>query len=189
MTPISLITTYNIDKNRSWFHGIPENVLNSVSKSLNISVHIIRTKGEEYEKNFEKALFSAKDNGAEVCVFGDIDIEDHLKWCSERCKNAGLRAYFPLWKEKREKVVYEFIEKGFKANITVIDTNRLSEKYIGKILTKEIALEIKKEGADICGENGEYHTFVSEGPLFKEKVEFSFSNKIKSENLVILPIV
>ncbi len=188
MEPIALIITYNIDKKRSWFHGIPEKVLDSVSKSLNIPIWLIKTSGKEYTYNFEKILKVAKDKGADFCVFGDIDIEGHLDWCSERCENAGIKAYFPLWKEDRKSIVYEFIESGFKANLTVIDTSRMDEKYLGKVLTKELAEDMQKEGVDICGENGEYHTFVSEGPLFKSKVEFSFGKKLISDNHVVLPI-
>lgn len=189
MTPVSLITTYNIDKNRSWFHGIPENVLNNVSESINIPIWLIRTTGEEYAINFEKTLAKAKENGAEVCVFGDIDIEDHFMWCNDRCKNVGIKAYFPLWKESRKEIVYEFIDKGFIANITIIDTNIINEKYLGDVLSKELVDQISKEGADICGENGEYHTFVSDGLLFKNKVSFSFSGKRRLNNLLILPII
>ena len=85
-TPELLITTYNTDRNRSHFHGIPHPLLERVSGSLGIQLMLVKTSGEEYAINFEKALAHAKNMGMEACVFGDIDIEGHIQWCSERCQ-------------------------------------------------------------------------------------------------------
>jgi len=185
---IALITTYNIDENRSWSHGLPKSVLERVADSLGAPSWAIETTGEKYAENFEKVLKRAKDYGAEVCVFGDTDIEGHLHWGEERCQEAGIEAMFPLWGKGREALVYEFIESSFTANINVIDTDRLSDRFLGSRLTKSIAAQIAATGADICGENGEYHTFVSNGPLFRQPVYFIFGEKIFRDNYVILPI-
>jgi len=188
MKPLELITTYNTDKNRSWFHGIPHTLLNTISGEMNIPISLIETSGELYADNFELKLKEAKENGAEVCIFGDIDLEEHLKWCTDRCKAAGLRTYFPLWQESRQKLVYEFIDLGFKTIITVVDTNRIPERFLGKLLTRSLADEIAECGADICGENGEYHTFAFDGPLFTKPVSFLTEEKIYSDNYAIIPI-
>lgn len=188
MIPQELIITYNIDKERSWFHGIPEPLLNKISKEMNIPITLIKTTGEEYAKNFEEKLRQAKQLGVEVCVFGDIDIEDHLKWCSDRCEAVGIEAYHPLWQEDRRKLVYEFINLGFKTIITVVDNSRMPEKFTGQILTREVAEDIAKSGADICGENGEYHTFTFDGPLFAHPVEFKTGEIIEIDNYTIIPI-
>lgn len=188
MIPVELITTYNIDKERSWFHGIPDEILNRISEEISIPVSLIKTKGEEYALNFEKKLRQAKENGAEFCVFGDIDIEGHLEWCTDICNKAGIEAYFPLWKEERKNLVYEFIDAGFKTIITVVDNSRMPEEFAGKILTREVADEIEKSGADICGENGEYHTFAFDGPIFKNPVEFKAGQIIKVDNFTLVPI-
>ncbi len=189
LEPLSLIITYNKDKNISWFHGIPDKLLKNISNSLNIPIWFIETNGEEYTKNFEKSLKKAKDLGADVCIFGDIDIEGHLKWCTKRCENVGLEACFPLWKEDRKSIVYEFLESGFVANFTVINNEKLSDRFLGMTMTKEICKQIEEEGADICGENGEYHTFVSDGPIFKEKVNFKLDKKIIEKTYSIMPIL
>ena len=188
MIPMELITTYNIDRHKSWFHGISKEMLNRISKEMNIPSSLILTKGEDYTKNFEAKLREAKENGAEVCVFGDIDLEGHLEWCTQRCEAVGLQAYFPLWKESRKKLVYEFIDSGFKTIITIVDNSRMPESFVGQILTREVADEIEKCGADICGENGEYHTFAFDGPLFKNPIEFTVGEKIHSDNYAIIPI-
>jgi len=185
--PIALITTYNTDAARSHFHGLTEEGLKSVSNSLNIPLWLIKTNGDEYAANFEKALRRAKEQGAEACVFGDIDIEGHLKWGSEMCENVGIAPFFPLWGENRKDVVYELIDSGFIANISIVNTKYLSDEYLGRQLTKEVAERIAADGADICGENGEYHTFVSAGPIFKYPVSFSFGEKYVRDDHAILP--
>lgn len=188
MEPVELFTTFNTDRGLSWFHGIPEQLLHNISNEMRIPITLLKTTGEQYKENFESKLKKAKELGVEVCVFGDIDLEEHLKWCTDRCIAAGIEAYFPLWQESRKKLVYEFIETGFKTIITVVDTSRLSEKFIGKILTKQVAEEIELSGADICGENGEYHTFAFDGPLFKNPVSFNTGNIINHNNYVIIPV-
>jgi uncharacterized protein (TIGR00290 family) len=188
LEPLELITTYNTDLDRSWFHGVPEPLLREVSASLGIPIRLIRTSGEEYELNFEKALADAKNRGAEVCVFGDIDIEGHLEWCTARCENTGLIPYFPLWKENRKDLVYEFIDAGFHTLITIVDTSRLSKAYLGRNLSREVADSIEATGADICGENGEYHTFVFDGPIFSRKIEVAAEEPVMREKYAILPI-
>ncbi len=171
--PQSLIMTYNEDKDRTWFHGIGQNMIDRISDSLQIPIRLIITSGKDYEMNFERVLKEERAKGTEICVFGDIDIEDHLAWNTDRCKNADLKPLLPLWKKSREQVVYDFIDSGFITYITVVDTEKMDAKYIGKQLTRELILNLKSEGVDACGENGEYHTFVCDGPLFRKPVEFN----------------
>ena len=189
MIPVEIFTTYNIDKKRSWFHGIPQRILDRISSEIDIPVSLIKTTGKEYTKNMEAKLLQAKKMGAEYCVFGDIDLEGHLAWCTERCNNVGMKAYFPLWKESRKELVYEFIDSGFKTIITIVDKTRMSEEFLGQILTREVADAIEKSGADICGENGEYHTFAYDGPLFKNPVKFTKADKVEEDKYAILPIM
>ena len=190
MIPVSLVTTYNTDRGRSWFHGVPERVLSGVSGSLQMPISLIRTSGKDYALNFEKELARQKQAGqAEVAVFGDIDLEAHRQWCTERCENAGVEAFFPLWQEDRAALVYEFLESGFEARITVVDTAQLDKKHLGEMLTKQRAELIRAEGADICGENGEYHTFVSDGPLFDRPVAPEFGEPFMYEQYAILPMI
>ena len=188
MEPLGLITTHNTDEGRSWFHGMNEDILRGVSDSLNIPLTLIKTTGEAYAESFEAALADAKGMGAEVCVFGDIDIEGHLKWCTERCEKTGLIPLFPLLKENRKKLVYEFIDAGFSAIIKIIDTSRLQGDFLGRVLSREVADEIEKSGADICGENGEYHTFVYDGPLFSQKVDITVKKKLVKGKYEVLDI-
>ena len=186
--PKGLLITINEENQRSWFHGVHKDIIEAVSKSLGIPVYFISSKGSEnYLDTYETAMKKAvQETGATVCVFGDIDIEDHLRWCTARTDSVGVEAHFPLWQEPREKLVYETIDAGFKAIVKVVDTKRLSEKVLGKTLTRDIVAQIKAEGADACGENGEYHTLVYDGPLFKEPIKLIIKDVVEYESYRIL---
>lgn len=189
--PISLITTYNKDGDRSWFHGIPKDLLKEISQSMSIPVSFMETSmGDDYSKAFEDILKDFKsEKDVNTCVFGDIDIEDHLNWCKERCETACIDAIFPLWQESRESLVKEFIRLGFKAIITLVNRDFLGEYFLGKELTLDLLEEIESEGADICGENGEYHTFVFDGPIFSYPVNFETDEIKELGKYSALPIV
>jgi diphthine-ammonia ligase len=124
-----------------------------------------------------------------TCVFGDIDIQGHYDWCDARCRKAGVNSYFPLWLESRKELVYEFINSGFRAIITIVDSSRMNEAYLGKVLTKELVQRIEADGVDICGENGEYHTFVFDGPIFHRPVDVAFSEAIRIDKYVRIPFI
>lgn len=176
--PVALLTTAKKNEDKSWTHGISKDLLNKVSDSLNIPLIIVECDVHEYELKFEEKLQEAKNMGAKICVFGDIDIEDHKKWDEDRCKAVNLEAKFPLWQEEREKLVYEFIDSKFITIIKTVNLKYMGEEFLGKQLTKSLVQEIKATGSDACGENGEYHTFVINGPIFKSPIEFNDRGKI-----------
>ena len=187
--PVALLTTVNKKVSRSWFHGIPRELLDEVSKSLNIPIHLVECEGEEYKEAFKKALIKVKNElGAEACVFGDIDLEAHRVWCTERCEEAGIEAIFPLWLENREKLTFEFIDTGFKTVIKNVRLDVLSTNFLGKQLTREVVKDIVESGSDACGENGEYHTFVFDGPIFKFPIRFKENGIITNETHGFLDI-
>jgi len=184
---IGLITTYDIEADRSWSHGMPKEILERVATSLDVPAWPIYTTMSDYAKDFTAALRHAKSFGAEACVFGDTDIEGHLHWGEERCQEAGIEAIFPLWRKSHQEVVYDMIDQGFIATINVVDTKQLDDRFLGLVLTKEVADAIAATGADICGENGEYHTFASDGPIFRHSVEFTLDDKVMRDHYAILP--
>lgn len=184
----ALIITYNTDRARSWFHGVPRSVLTQVESAVGAPVLLIETSGEAYAENFEAALRAQKALGAGACVFGDIDLEGHLNWCTARCEAVGLRAVFPLWQEPRAALVREGLDAGFVPRITVVDTARLPARFLGAPLTPALLGEIAAEGADVCGENGEYHTFVTDGPLFAHPVTPAFGAPLQEGAYAILPM-
>lgn len=187
--PVALLVTVDKKVLRSWFHGIPDQLLKDVSNSLGIPMVLVESNGTNYAETFVEALTKVKEEmGAEACVFGDIDLMAHRTWCEDKCEKAGLEAIFPLWEEDREKLTYEFIDSGFKTVIKNVRLKELGEEFLGEVLTKDLVQKIKAAGADACGENGEYHTFVFDGPLFKERIEFETGENILNETHGFLDI-
>ena len=181
-TPVALLTTIKKSSPESWTHGLTFDLLEEVSKSLDLPIIYVECEASEYEDRFEDKLRIAKDMGAETVVYGDIDIERHRKWGVDRAKNSGVNYEFPLWQEDREKLVHEFIDSGFKALIKKVNLNYMSSDFLGKTLTKDLIEEIKATGSDACGENGEYHTFVYDGPIFKNKIDINIEDVKREKN-------
>lgn len=184
--PIALMTTINKNKGNSWFHDISSDLLKQVSLAINIPLLLVECSGENYENTFEIALKNMKNLGAEACIFGDIDIAHHREWGEIRCKNTGLEAIFPLWQENRETLVKEFIDLGYKAIIKKVNLKNMNVDFLGKTLSHKLLEEIKATGSDVCGENGEYHTFVYDGPIFSKEIPLKNTEDIINENTLVL---
>ncbi|WP_195238170.1 diphthine--ammonia ligase [Romboutsia sp. 1001285H_161024_C4] len=186
--PVGLLVTFKKGKDSSFTHSIKKDLLYKVSKSLDIPLLIVECDMNNYEKEFTKTLLKAKDMGAKICVFGDIDIVDHRKWCEDRCSEANIKCELPLWQEDREALVYEFINEGFETVIKIVNLKYLPIDLLGQTLNKDVVKRIKDLGSDPCGENGEYHTFVVDGPIFKNKIKYIQNENFVDNNYGILDI-
>lgn len=164
--PVGLLVMINKGQQRSWFHGVDKPLLEAVSKSVNIPLILCECKGSDYNAAMELGVAGAKELGAEAAAFGDIDIEEHREWCTQRCIPSGLKAVFPLWQEDRLELTREVIDLGFKAVVKCVEKAKTQPEFLGATLNHKLVSEIIAGGADGCGENGEYHTFVYDGPIF-----------------------
>lgn len=177
MKPTALITTIDPEGKRSLFHGITPEVLNALASCLGIPVIKAECTSKDYEEKFVQALLQAKEMGAEILAFGDIDLEGHRSWGEARANQVGLLPLYPLWNEGREKLTHEFIDSGFKAYIKLVEMKYLDDTFPGRILDRETVQQIKERGADPCGENGEYHTLVFDGPIFKRPIDIKLGQR------------
>ncbi|SEN49612.1 diphthine--ammonia ligase [Paenibacillus sp. OV219] len=187
-TPVALVTTFNEEQGRSWFHGVSEELLISVSESLDIPLIICRCGPDNYSEAIEEGLRKAIQLGAEGCAFGDIDIEDHLEWNKQRCNNAGLSCVLPLWQEDRRALTEELIHGGFKAAIKIVQSDILDKSFLGQTLTTDLVEKITAAGSDPCGENGEYHTFVYDGPIFRKPIQIEFGMTVDFKSHMAIDI-
>lgn len=156
----SIIVSTKDDGKHSWTHNITKAYFEEAAEIFRCEVIFTDTDVDKYEENFEKALLKSKDFGAECCIFGDIDIERHIKWNKDRCKNVDMECIHPLLMEDRESITEEFIKTGINAKIVKVDKEKISEEYIGKDFNSEFINEMKKCSIDMCGENGEFHTKI-----------------------------
>ncbi|MDR1329926.1 MAG: diphthine--ammonia ligase [Oscillospiraceae bacterium] len=170
-TPVCLITTVNKDDGRSWTHGINPGPVRRSAEALGLPVLLAPCGSDDYAAAFEDALKKAAAMGAEACAFGDMDVAEHLEWNEARCAAAGLHCVTPLWGMDREAAVAEELRLGFIAVIKCVDKKFLGVELLGKTLDRTVVDAIRAAGADPCGENGEYHTLVLDGPVYKKPVE------------------
>ena len=171
--PTALLVMFNSGDGRSFFHGANSALLERYSAALQIPLLCVPSCGEDYHLAMEEALRKAKKAGAEFACFGDIDIEGHRIWGEERCMNAGLSALYPLWHVDRAENAREVINLGYKCIIKSVDNTKLPKSMLGKILDEALLEEIAQCGIDVCGENGEYHTLVVDGPIFRSPIQYT----------------
>ena len=171
--PLSLLTMCIEDGEMTRSHGLSPAIIYSQAESLNIPVSTVNTSWQNYEVNFINALKDLNiSRGIDSAVFGDIDLEAHKEWEDKVCKKADITAFLPLWKMNREQILKEFLDVGFKAVIVAVKENCLDKDFLGRELDHAIISEFKDKKIDPCGENGEYHTVVIDGPLFSKPVDF-----------------
>ncbi|MGM0409435.1 MAG: diphthine--ammonia ligase [Bacillota bacterium] len=179
-----LLTMLVDDGERSRSHGLSLELLNKQAEALNIPIITANTSWDEYEENFIDLLEKLKKEKINAGVFGDIDLEEHREWVERVCKKVDMKAELPLWKMDRREVIEKFIELGFEAEIIVVKDNKLGERFLGKKLNFELIDELEEIGVDVCGENGEYHTVVLDGPIFSKKVAIERKEKVKSKGYI-----
>lgn len=156
---------------------------------MELPILMTRSSWKGYEEQFKKNAETFKSQGVLHGVFGDIDLEPHREWVERVCGESGLTAHEPLWQASRRELVREFIEAGFKAIIVVVDTDRMPAGFLGREIEDGLIGELEAIDVDACGENGEFHTFVYDGPLFKEPVRFQTGSIFEIDNHSVLPII
>ena len=187
-TPMGLLVMVNQEQQRSWFHGVDLELLRQIAASLEIPLLPCESGGEDYHTRMEETLRAAKAQGAEACVFGDIDIEDHREWCRARCDAAGLQCIHPLWQRDRLDNTNEIIALGYQCVIKCVRNKDLPQSFLGRILDAELVAEMAKRGLDVCGENGEYHTVAVGGPVFHRPVAYECKEILDFGNISAINI-
>jgi len=175
-----LLNFISEDGERSRSHGTKASVLALQAEAIGIPLIQMQTSWEDYEENFKKAVRELQDKGIEGGVFGDMDLEEHREWVERVCSEVGMKAFLPLWGIKAEDLIEEFLKLKFKA---IVVATRLEKNLLGKVLDKDLVRQISKLGSHPCGENGEYHTFVTDGPIFRRALKVTGGESKKRDNI------
>ena len=186
--PRFLLTTMHESGARSRGHGVTLDVIEAQAESLGIPLCAPPTSWEDYEENYSSELRGIREKGVTVGVFGDIDLGEHREWVERVCAALGMKALLPLWGEERESLLDEFLREGFRAVIVAVREGLLGREYLGRALDASLVSELKKEGVDVSGENGEYHTLVTAGPLFSRPVVLKTGDHFKRDNVWSLEV-
>lgn len=167
-TAVALISMMREEDGLAGAHGVSVQILKAQAKSMGLPLITYSTDWESYGSNLIKAIHDAKDLGAQVLVTGDIDLPEHNCWNETITKQAGVSLSVPLWQMDRHKAVEEFLSLGFVSKIVAINPSRgMKESDLGRILSPELIEELDARGIDCCGEAGEFHTIVLDGPNFQ----------------------
>lgn len=161
-----LFTMLSEDGQRSRSHGLTPAVLAAQAAAMNLPWTTGRAGWDGYEAAFLARLAEFRAEGIGDGVFGDIDLEPHRQWVERVCGLQAITAHLPLWLEARRSLLAEFIGAGFSATIVAVSDARLPTSFLGRQLDWATVADLEAAGADACGEEGEFHTVVTDGPLF-----------------------
>ena len=175
--------------------GHPPQIMKSQSESIGIP-HILLKVEEPYKEGYNKAIAELiKTWGVKGIVTGDIYVVDdiHGNWMESVCEGLDIEVIMPLWEQDTSKVLDEEMSEGFRAVFTCVKQPWFDEDWIGKELNKntvkDVLALVEKHGIDPCGENGEYHTMVIDGPIFKHTIKIPKFTKEKTDSRFFMKII
>jgi len=172
----ALLTTVTEGVDRISMHGVRSNLLRQQVVALGFPLETVyipkAASNKSYEMAMEHLLRRYKEIGVQRVVFGDIFLEDLRKYREDNLAKVDMSGIYPLWQRDTRELASAFISAGFKAITTCIDTTALDRHFAGRVID-DVFLSELPANVDPCGENGEFHSFVFDGPLFKNKISFS----------------
>ncbi|MGZ5244858.1 MAG: Dph6-related ATP pyrophosphatase [Bacteroidia bacterium] len=179
-----LFTTYNVQTQKINLHNVPIALIRQQAESLGLSLYEIplppNAANAIYEDAHKHLYNKLNQEGITHIGFGDIFIEEIKSYRENIAQQTGLETFFPLWQQNTEALANEFITRGFKAIITALDTAKLGIENLGR-LYDEAFIAALPDDTDFCGEHGEFHTFVFDGPIFRKPVKY-FLGDVYMEN-------
>lgn len=172
----ALLTTITRDYDRISMHGVRRILLERQASSLGQQLKMVsiskNASNEEYENNMSQAFTDYRATGVSLVAFGDLFLEDVRSYRERLLAKNDMHGVFPLWQRDTTDLIREFIDLGYKSIVTCVNSELLDESFVGRIIDYSF-LKSLPSNIDPCGENGEYHSFVFDGPIFREPVRFS----------------
>lgn len=186
---IGLIVMLEEQGLRSRSHAMNMDIIQAQANALGLPIITASSSWNDYETEFLKLLAHAKQQGADVLVTGDLDMPEHGCWHDSITQQAGLKLCMPLWQRPHREVIEEFIQLGFKTMIVTVNLNLgMKVDDLGKILTLDYIQELENRGIDPCGEGGEFHSTVIDGPLFTAPIAVRKGDILYHENYAFLAL-
>ncbi len=186
---IGLIVMLEEQGLRSRSHAMSMEIIQAQANALGLPIITASSSWNDYETEFLKLLADAKQQGAEVLVTGDLDMPEHGCWHDRITQQAGLKLCMPLWQRPHREVIEEFIQLGFKTMIVTVNLDLgMKVDDLGKVLTLDYIQELENRGIDPCGEGGEFHSTVINGPLFTAPIAVRKGDILYHENYAFLAL-
>ena len=178
---LALLTTITSDYDRVSMHGVPRALVEQQAYSLGLPLEKISISkdcsNEEYDSKMREVLTKFKQAGVSSVVFGDICLEGVRQYRENNLSQVGMKGIFPIWGRDTAEVTRSFIELGFQAIVTCVDSKVLVERFLGRVLDKHFLSELPPD-VDPAGENGEFHSFVFDGPIFKKRIGYTLGEQV-----------
>lgn len=188
--PQALVTTLFDDGARTRSHRLRPEVLRAQVTAMGLRVVELATSLPDYRRNFSDCLARLRDtDGIAAVAFGDIDLEAHRSWCRSVCAELSLDCLHPLWEEPREALLDEFLAAGFVTRLVAVQDGKLDAALLGRVLDAALIDEFRRAGIDLCGENGEYHTVVVDGPCFERPLRLRESGRAQADGYSFVDFV
>ena len=176
-----LLTSVNQQYQRISMHGVRVDLLEDQAKSINLPLKIMQIPEmptmEVYENVMTETLSELKKGGITHSVFGDIFLEDLRKYREDKLAQIGFEGVFPIWQIPTTDLIQEFIRLGFKTIVVCVNERYLDKSFVGRIIDQDFINDLP-ENVDVCGENGEFHTFTFDGPIFSETINFEIGETV-----------
>lgn len=186
---VCLVNTISEDYHRVRFHGVHFKYIQLQATSIGIPLLQAATRADNYTDDFIEVVRSAKKYEADGIVFGDIHLLNCYGWASMIARECGLDFYEPIWKHDEKKLLNDLILDGFESVVVSTQADKLDKSWVGRDVNEEFANDIFRNNLiDPCGENGEYHTFVTNGPIFNRSIKIVKSRKVLRDNYWFLDI-
>jgi uncharacterized protein (TIGR00290 family) len=177
----ALLTTVTEGYDRISMHGVRRELLERQADSLGLPLEKIyipkKATNGEYESRMRAVLERHLKEGIDSVAFGDIFLEDLRQYREKNLAQIGMKGLFPIWRRDSAELARSFIGLGFKAVVVCLDSKALGRSFAGKVINQEFLGSLPPR-VDPCGENGEFHSFVFDGPIFREKVRYSVGEVI-----------
>lgn len=166
---------------RSQSHGVPLSLLERQAAALGVPLVVREATFEEYEEVFVDQLRALRALGVEAGVFGDIDLPEHRAWQEKVCAAAGIAPFLPLWQKPRRELARQFVALGFTAVIVAVRRGVVPVEFLGRPFDGATIAALEGLGIDTAGEAGEFHTFVTGGPVFRYPVSYEVRGVVAGE--------
>jgi len=182
---VALITTITDQYDRVSMHGTRRTLVEQQADSIGLPLEKVliskNASNKEYETRLNEVLLKHSKRGINSVVFGDIFLEEVKRYREDFLKKIGMKGIFPIWKRDSQELAIQFIDLGFKAVITCIDAEALDKAFSGREYDHQFLSDLPSQ-ADLCGENGEFHSFVYDGPMFNKPILFSMGDVVQRDD-------
>lgn len=179
-----LLTSISTAFDRISMHGVRRELLMKQAASIGLPVQELKLPESlsmsEYDDRMKACLEEVKSRGVEFSAFGDIFLEDLKAYREEKLAEVSLTGLFPIWKRNTNDLLEEFLDLGFQTVLVGIKSDKLDESFVGRDIDRDFVKDLPSD-VDPCGENGEFHTFVFDGPIFKEPIKYQLGETVYRE--------